>query len=327
MVKFFSGRNLWMCLGVALIVLMVPLQAQDFPSRPIKIVLPAPPGGSGDAVLRAIMPRMSERLGQPIVLENRPGAGGNMAMDFVAKSTPDGYTLAVGPAGPLTVNQYFYPDIPFDASRAFAPIGSVAMTPFVLVGFPGFAPRTLADVLAEAKRQPGKITAAHPGNGTAMHLSLALLEHKSGTSFLQVPYKGVGPTVTDVVAGHAQLALVDLPSVMTFVQSGRLIAYAVTTDRRVSALPQVPTMAEAGVPGYESSGWFGLVAPAGTPAPTIAKLHAALADALSQPAFREKAESVGVEPRSDTSAEFGRFIAQERKKWAEVLKPMNPKVN
>lgn len=302
------------------------IAADDFPSKTIRIILPFPPGGSGDIITRSLLPRMMEKLGQTIIIDSRPGAGGNLGMDLVAKAAPDGYTLGIGSAGPLAANASLYARLPFDPAKDFAPISTVAVTPFVLVGHPSFRAHTLQDLLALARQQPNTVPVGHGGTGTAMHLSVQLLSHMSGARFLEVPYKGTGAAAVDVLAGHTPVAMLDLPSAVQFIKDGKLVPLAVTTSHRVAALPDVLTVAEAGVPNYESSGWFGLVAPAGTPPAVIARLNDALLDALNQPAFRAKAAELGVEVRPEKPQEFSQVIRSEKQKWAEVVKAFGTKI-
>lgn len=300
--------------------------ADEFPSKPIRIILPFPPGGSGEVVTRNLLPRMTEKLGQNILIDSKPGAGGNLGMDLVAKAAPDGYTLGIGSAGPLAANASLYTRLPFDPLKDFEPIGTVALTPFVIVAHPGFRARTMQQLLADARQRPNTVPVGHGGNGTAMHLSVQLLGHMSGSRFLEVPYKGTGAAALDAVAGHTPVALLDLPSAVNFIKDGRLVPLAVTTARRVAALPDVPTVAEAGVLQYESSGWFGLVAPGGTPPQVIAKLNDALVDALNQPAFRIKAAELGVEIRPEKPQEFAQVIRTEKQKWADVVKAFGTRI-
>lgn len=293
---------------------------QDYPSRPIRLVVTFPPGGSTDIIARALGPRVEERLHQPLVIDNRPGAGGNIGMDAVAKAAPDGYTLGIGAAGALAVNPSLYPQMPYDPARDLAPVAMVAEIPFVLVATPRLDAPSIGDLVARAKARPGQMSVAHGGNGTAMHLSVALFNQMAGASLTPVPYRGTGPSVTAVVSGQTELAVLDVPSSLAQIQDGRLRALAVTSPRRVAALPDVPTMAEAGVGGYESVGWFGLVAPARIPAPLVLRLNDAFTAALREPGVQERIRSVGAEPRPSTPEAFSDFIRAETAKWAEVVR-------
>ena len=305
----------WLALLLALAVQSV--LAQSWPAKPIRFIVSFPPGGSADLVARAIAPRMSERLGQQVVVENRPGAGGNIGVDAVAKSAPDGYTIGLAAAGALSVNPSLYPSMPFDPQKHLAPISMLAMIPFLLVAHPS-APPTLKEVLDAAKKQ--SMNYGHGGNGSAMHLSGELLKMMSGSNLVPVAYKGSGPVAADVLGGQVPLGIVDVPSAIANVKAGKLRALAVTTRTRISTLPDVPTFAEAGVPGYESIGWFGAVAPAGTPGPIIQRLNAEMGAALAQPDVRERIIASGAEPLTDSPAEFAGMIRDETRKWAEVIR-------
>jgi tripartite-type tricarboxylate transporter receptor subunit TctC len=263
---------------------------------------------------------MSERLEQPVVIDNRPGAGGNIGLDVVAKASPDGYTIGLGAAGALAVNISLYPKMPFDPVRDFAPVGMVAMIPFVLVANPSLGAANLGEMLAMAKADPGSLSMAHGGNGTAMHLSAELLKQMAGIDLALIPYKGSGPAANDAMGGQVPLAIADIPASIAFIKSGRLRALGVTAEKRSVALPEVPTFAEAGVAGYESIGWFGVVAPAGTPAAVISRLNAELQSALNDPETRRRIIASGAEPMPGTAAAFRSMIEAEIVKWAKVIK-------
>ena len=315
--RFIAGLAAWAMLGTAA---AQPMPERIYPAKPIRLVVTFPPGGSTDITARVLAARMSERLGQPVVIDNRPGAGGNIGLDLVAKATPDGYTIGVGAAGALAVNLSLYPKMPFDPVRDFAPVGMVAMIPFVLVANPSFPASTLSEALAIAKAKPGALSIGHGGNGTAMHLSAELLQQMSGIAAALVPYKGSAPATADAVADQLPLAIADIPSSIAFIKSGRLKALGVTSAKRSVALPDVPTFAEAGLPGYESTGWFGIVAPAGTPAAVIDRLNAELQSALNDPETRQRIVASGAEPMPGTPAEFRGMIESEIPKWEKVIK-------
>lgn len=294
--------------------------AQAWPGKPIRMIVTFPPGGSTDLVARAMAPRMAEKLGQQIIIENRPGAGGNIGMDLVAKAAPDGYTVGIGAAGALAVNVSLYPSMPFAPEKDLAPVSMVAMIPFLLVAGPSLQARDLRETLALARAQPGKLSLGHGGNGTAMHLSGELLKMMASVDLTAIPYKGSGPAAADTLGGQLPLAVVDVPSALSNVRAGKLRALGVTTARRIGTLPDVPTFAEAGVPGYESTGWFGLVTTAGVPAEVVSRLNAALIDALSSAEVRERVVSAGAEPQTGTPQEFAAMIRSETQKWARVVK-------
>ena len=291
----------------------------DYPNKPIRIVVTFPPGGSADAVLRMLVPRLNESLGQQVIVDNRPGAGGNVGLSLVAKAPADGYTLGLGAAGALAANVSLYAQMPFDPIKDFKPVGMVAATPFVIVGHPSIAVRTQRELIALARAKPGGLSIGHGGNGTAMHLSAALFSQMADVTLVDVPYRGSGPAALDVLGGQIPLALVDLPASLQQIKAGKLVAFAVTSAQRVPMLPDVPTVAEAGLPGYDSTGWFGVVAPAGTPAPIVARLNAAINAALGDAQIQASLRALGVEPAPGTPEAFDGYIRSETKKWAKVI--------
>lgn len=308
--------------GAALLALASPALAQDaaWPTKPIRVIVTFPPGGSADAIVRAIAPRVSEKLGQPLVIENRPGAGGNIGLTAVAKAEPDGHTVGLGAAGALSANVSLYPQMPYDPIKDFKPVSLVAVIPFVFVGHPSVGVRTQAELIALAKRDPSKLTLGHGGNGTAMHLTASLFDQMAGTKIVQVAYRGSGPAAVDALAGQIPLAVTDLPAALPHIRAGKLQAFSVTSDKRVPALPDVPTVAEAGLASYESVGWFGIVAPAATPDAIVTKFNAALADALNDPGTQATIRGLGVEPAPSTPKAFGDYIKSETTKWAKVIR-------
>ena len=301
--------------------------AADWPRQPIRMVVTFPPGGSADAVVRMLVPRLNEKLGQPVVVDNRPGAGGNIGLSLVAKAPPDGYTLGVGAAGALSANSSLYEHMPYDVAKDFKPVSMLAAIPFVLVGNPSVPARTLKDLLALAKAQPGKLSIAHGGNGTAMHLSAALFGQMADVKLVEVPYKGSGPAALDTLAGNVPLAVVDLPAALQQIKAGKLVAFAVTSPQRLPQLPDVPTVSEAGLPGYDSTGWFGVVAPAGTPAPIVQKLNAEITAALRDEQVVANMRNLGVEPAPTTPEAFDAYIRAETQKWAKVIKQANIRID
>ena len=298
-----------------------------YPDKPIRIVVTFPPGGSADAVVRMIVPRLNERLGQQVVVDNRPGAGGNIGLSLVAKAPADGYTLGVGAAGALSANTSLYAQMPFEPLKDFKPVTMLAAIPFVIIGHPSVQAKTQRELVALAKAQPGKLSIAHGGNGTAMHLSSALFAQMADVKLTEVPYKGSGPAALDVLAGNVPLAVVDLPSALQHIKAGKLTAYAVTSPQRLPQLPDVPTVAEAGLPGYDSTGWFGVVAPADTPAPIVARLNAEITAALNDEKVKASMRNLGVEPMPTTAAAFEAYIRSETDKWAKVIRQAQIKIN
>ena len=322
------GRTL-LALTAGLTVLATPGQAQtpDYPNKPIRMVVTFPPGGSTDVVVRMLVPRLNEKLGQQMVVDNRPGAGGNIGLTAVARAPADGYTLGVGAAGGLSANVSLYAQMPFDPVKDFRPVTMLAAIPFVLIGHPSVAAKTQRDLITLAKATPGKLSIGHGGNGTAMHLSAQLFSQMSGTQFVEVPYRGSGPAALDVLAGQVPLAIVDLPSALQHIKAGKLIAYAVTSPQRLPMLPDVPTVSESGLTGYDSTGWFGVVAPAGTPAPVVARLNAEITAALNDNEIKASMRNLGVEPAPGTAAEFEAYIKSETVKWARVIKTSGTKLD
>ena len=293
--------------------------AQTFPSRPIRLIVTFPPGGSTDTMARALQPSLERSLGQPIVIENRPGAGGAIGVEAVAKATRDGYVIGIAGLGALAVDVILNDKLPYDPFKDLAPISGLIQSPFILAAPLSFPGNSIADVIALAKSNPAALSIGHGGNGTAMHLTAQLFNHMTGLDIPLVPYRGTGPVTTDVLAGHIPLGITDPPSAIAQIEAKRIKALAISSRARFPALPDVPTFAESGLPGYESIGWFGFVAPAGTPPAVIARLNAAIVAALADPAVLERIRLLGAVPMPGTPEEFGRFIRAEYEKWAKVV--------
>ncbi len=306
----------------------LPLQAVDaaYPEQLIKIIVTFPPGGSADTVIRALEPLVTAELKQSLVIENRAGAGGNIGMAAVAQAKPDGYTLGVAPAGALTVNPHLNSSMPFDPKQ-LAPITLLAEIPFVLVASAEVPAHTTAETIALAKAKPGALSIGHGGNSTAMHLTAALFMQKAGIDMELVPYRGTAPAAVDVLAGHVPFAVLDIPASMQLILDGKLNAIGVSSARRVPSLPNVPTLAESGIAGFESVGWFGLVAPSGTPPDIVARLNEAFVKALKDPSVAEKIRTLGAEPAPTSPEEFGRFIQSESTKWGKLISEAGIKAN
>ncbi len=305
---------------------LAPLAAQaqeTWPTRPIRIVLPYTPGGGTDALARTLASFMQGRLGQSVVVENRPGAGGNLATEFVARSAPDGYTLLIGNQGPMTVNPtLFRATLSVDPAEALAPIAMVAETQLVILNGPRSRATTLQALIEEARQARGQLTYATPSVGAAGHLAMALLLQRAGVAGVSVPYRGAAPAVSDVAAGHVAMTASTLPSVLGLIQAGNLRALAVTGDRRAAQLPEVPTVAET-IPGYRVTAWYGLLAPRATPAPVMAKLTDAVNAAIASPEMIERLRVDGTDPYPMDAPTFARFMAEERQRWAEVIRAAN----
>jgi tripartite-type tricarboxylate transporter receptor subunit TctC len=293
--------------------------AQNYPNRPIRFIVSFPPGGSSDLIARLIAPRMAERMGQPVVVENRPGGGGNIGVDAVAKAAPDGYTIGLAAAGALSSNISLYPSMPFHPEKDLAPISMLAVIPFFLVAHPS-QPASVKELIEAAKAKPGAIAVGYGGNGSTMHLAGELFNMMAGVRLQPVPYRGSGPVSTDVLGGQVPLGVVDVPSAIAHVRAGKMRALAVTSKRRIFAAPEVPTFEEAGVPGYEAIGWFGAVAPAGTPADIINRLNREMVAALAEPEIRDRALAAGAEPFTNSPQEFAAVIREETRKWAQVIR-------
>lgn len=292
----------------------------SYPTKPIRFIVPFPPGGSADLMARAMEPVLSERLRQPVLVENRPGAGGNIGLDAVAKAAPDGYTIGLGAAGALAANVSFYPKMPYDPLKDLEPVSNVAFIPFMLVAPAALPAGTLEDVIALARAKPGELLIGFGGNGTAMHLSVELFKLMAKVQMVNVPYKGSGPAALDVAGGRLSLALVDVASALPGAKAGKIKPIAVTSANRIAAAPDVPTFSEAGLPGYDATGWFGIVVPAKTPVPIVLRLNGEIDAALKRAEVRDRVIAAGAEPAPSTPAEFGHLIRTEIPKWAQVIR-------
>ena len=309
-------------------------RAQAWPARPVRIVVPFPAGGTTDIVARAIAPELQRAFGQPFVVDNKPGAGGNTGAAEVAKAAPDGYTLLMGTVGTHAINAALYPKMPYDPMKDFAPITLCAGVPNVLVLNPAFAQKhnieTVPDLIKAAKANPGRFNVASSGNGTSIHLSAELFKSMTGTFMLHLPYRGSGPALIDLMAGNCDLMFDNLPSALPHIKSGKLKALAVTSGVRSAAVPELPTVAEAGgapLKTFEASSWFGLLAPAGVPADVVGRVQQEVAKSLASAAVKERLVSQGAIPGGITPPEFARFIDAETKKWAQVVKVSGAKVD
>jgi tripartite-type tricarboxylate transporter receptor subunit TctC len=301
--------------------------AQTFPAKPAKLVIPFPPGGPLDAVGRALADKLTQAWGQSVIVENKPGAGGNIGADYVAKAAPDGYTVVMGALSTHAVNPSLYPKMPYDAAKDFAPITLVAVTPNVLVVNPLLPVNSVKDLIAYGKANPGKLSFGSGSNGSAGHLAGELFKVDTGVDMVHVPFKGGAPAMQALLAGDTQLMFDNLANSMQQVKAGKLKALAVTTAKRSSLVPDLPTMSESGVPGFDISTWFGLMAPAGTPPDVVAKWNTDVVKILSSPDMREKLTAQGAEAAPTTPAEFSAFIARELDKYARIVKASGAKVD
>jgi tripartite-type tricarboxylate transporter receptor subunit TctC len=316
-------RKMGLALLAALVCVAAPLGAvaQAFPSKPIRIVVPFTPGGSNDVLARAIGEKLSAALGQPVVVDNKPGASGNIGSDTVAKAAPDGYTLLIAANNILSMNPALFDKMPFDSVKDFEPVTLLGVVPVVLAVNPEAAKASsVKELIALAKAKPGAMRYASSGKGSPQHLSAELFKSMTGTDIVHIPYKGAAPAVTDLVGGHVQMQFGAINSLLPHIKSGRLRALGVASTERVPALPDVPTIAEAGVPGYESDIWIGIVAPAKTPASIVNLLNAEIKKALAAPDVRQKLAEQGIEPKTSTPAVFAKLITDDLKRWSRVVK-------
>src|SRR5436853_7565210 len=304
---------------MALALVALAAQAQSYPSRPIKLVVPFAPGGSADLVGRLLAQQMSESLGQPVVVENKGGASGMLGNEYVAKSAPDGYTLTVGTLGPFAVNQTLFDQVPYDNIRDFAPITLTGISSHVLVAHPSVPATNFNELIALARRKPGQLTFASSGTGNATHLTFELFKARAGIDIVHVPYKGGGPAMADLVGGQVHFSFASMASAVPFVRSGRLRAIAVSGSERSALFPDVPTVAESGLPGFVSEDWQGILAPAKTPAGVVAKLNADLVRVLHTPEMKAKLAGAGFDVKTSTPREFAHFIRSDTAKWAAIL--------
>jgi tripartite-type tricarboxylate transporter receptor subunit TctC len=299
----------------------LPAAAQDanFPNRPIRILLAFAPGGGTDLIARTLANAMAPALGQPVVVENRPGAGGNLATEAAAAARPDGYTLLMGNHGPMSVNVSLFPNMRVNPETALEPIGLVADAPLLVVVGPKSRARNLRELLEEIRAARGNITYGSASNGSASHLAAALLLQMTGLEAEHVPFRGAGPALTDVVAGHLHFMITTLPSVIGLLQGNQLRPLAVTGDARMSILPEIPTVADT-VPGYKATAWYGILAPRGTPEPVKARIFAAMRDALNNPEVVRRLRDEGAEPSTLDGPGFAQLIRWERERWAQVVR-------
>jgi len=326
--KSLAKRFVVVLAAVIAIGAVAPVGAQGtYPTKPVRLVVPFPAGGTTDILARAVAQKLSETWGQQVIVDNRPGAGGNIGSELVAKSPPDGYTLLMGTVGTHAINPSLYAKMPYDHVKDFVPVILVAGVPNVLVVNPSLPVNSVQELIAYAKANPNKLNFASSGNGTSIHLSGELFRTMTGVQMTHVPYKGSSPALTDLIGGQVQLMFDNLPSSLAFIKANRLRALAVTSTTRAPALPDVPTMVEAGVPGFEASSWFGVLAPAGTPPDIVARINGDVAKWLATPEAREKMMAQGAIAVGGSPDDFARHIAAETAKWAKVVKESGAKVD
>lgn len=305
----------------------LPAMAQTYPSRPLRLVVPFPPGGSTDIVARLVAQKLGEALGQPMIVDNRAGAGGMIGAENVAKSPADGYSLLLASSGPIAIVPALQPKLGYDSVRDFAPISIIATIPTMLVVNEKVPARSVSELIALAKARPGQLNFASTGVGATPHLAGEVFKSMAGVDIGHVPYKGSAPALTDLMGGQVDMMFEQIPAVLPHVQSGKLRALAVGSARRVAALPDLPTISESGLSGFDVVSWFGIMAPAGTPAPIVARLHAELAKIMRMPDVSEKLASLGAEPQASTPQAFGQTIVAELPKWAEIIRKSGATVN
>jgi tripartite-type tricarboxylate transporter receptor subunit TctC len=303
------------------------VRAQAFPSKPLRLVVPYAAGGATDIISRAAAPEMSKALGQPVVVENRPGAGANLGAEQVARSAPDGYTLLMSASSLHGITPFLYTRLTYDPNKDLAPVIVLASFANVLVVHPNVKANSVKELIELAKAQPGKLTCASSGSGSTIHMSCEMFKQMLGLNIVHVPYKGSGPAVADLMGGHVDIMFDNIPSAITHVRSGKLRALATTGPKRAATLPDLPTMVEAGVPGYESTAWFGIAVPAGTPKPVIDRLHAAGMEATKAPDFVKRVNELGYDIVGSTPEEMAQMIQDEVKRWGPIVKESGAKVD
>jgi tripartite-type tricarboxylate transporter receptor subunit TctC len=313
-------------LAATLTVLAMPAQAQTYPAKALRLVVPFPPGGGTDIIARTLGDRMAADLGQPVIIDNRPGAGTMIGDDNVAKSAPDGYSLLIATFA-HAVNPSLQAKVPFNTEKDFAPVALVGRSPNVLVVNPNKPFKSVADVLAFARANPGKLTFGSFGNGTSAHLAGELFKNLAKVDMVHVPYKGSAPALTDLLGGQIDMMFTTVASVAQYIKSNRLRALAVTSAQRSGAYPNLPTIAEAGVPGYAAESWYGIYVPAGTPAPIVARLNQSVHAAVKTEAFKSRIEEEGLVVSSGTPDELAKYVQAEEVRWAKVVKEANIKVD
>jgi len=316
-------------LGLVALLVLAPVGAglaQDYPSRPITLVVPYSAGGGNDVMARIVAEKMSKSLGQQIVIENKGGAGGSIATRQVAKAAPDGYTLGLGGTGTLAINPTLYPNVGYDPRKDFVPVGLIATSALVVLVHPSVEAKSIGELIALAKREPGKLNYASAGSGSGIHLGSELLAHMAGITLTHIPYKGSSPALADLLGGHVSIYLSSLPAAVGLVKDGKVRALAVTGPKRSPIFPDLPTVAEAALPGYEAVLHYGIVAPAGTPQPVIDKLAAAMKAALAEPDLRERIAADGAEVMAMTPEQYAADIDAEETKWSAIVKRSGAKV-
>jgi tripartite-type tricarboxylate transporter receptor subunit TctC len=300
---------------------------QNFPAKPVRLIVPFPAGGGSDVIGRILAQKLSERLGQQVVVENRPGAGGSIGTEAAVRSAPDGYTMVLASTSEIAVNPAIYSKLSYDPLKDLTPIAMVASTPMVVIVSPSLPAKSIGELIALAKAKPGEINVASAGNGSFTHLASELFRSMTGVTWTHVPYKGAPPALTDTLGGQVQSFLSSVPSALGHIKTGRLRALAVTSAKRSAEMPDVPTIAESGYAGFEANTWYGLLAPAGTPAPVVARLNAAANRVLAMPDVRQRLASEGGDALGGTPEQFAAFLRAEHAKWGRVVKESGAKLD
>jgi tripartite-type tricarboxylate transporter receptor subunit TctC len=321
-----SGRDL-LAASLLAVAFAAPAAAQNFPAKPIKLICPFPPAGAVDIASRAIAHEMTKSLGQTVAVENKPGAGGNLGADAAARSAPDGYTMFMSTSGIQAINPALYAKMPVDVNKELVPVAPLVSLNNVLVLHPSVKANSVKEVIALAKAEPGKLAYASSGNGTSIHMSGAMFTQMTGIDMIHIPYKGSGPAVTDLLAGVVQMMFDNIPSSLPHIKAGKLHAIATTGAKRDPALPDLPTIAEAGVPGYESGVWFGLMVPAGTPKDIVARLNAEAVKGANSPEFQKRMKDLGYNIIPGTPEHMAEMIKAEIARWTPIVKASGAKVD
>eukprot|EP01041_Mallomonas_annulata_P019185 gene19184-biopygen12247 len=325
-IKRFAGLAALALTGLVSPVAVTLSHAQDYPSKPIRIVVPLPPGGSNDVVARLIAPKLAEGLGQQVLVENRPGAGGNIGADIVAKSKPDGYTVLSADNAVLAFNEHLFSKLPFNPEKDFTYVGGISRFPLALVVHPSFEAKTVKEFLDYVRANPGKLNYASPGNGSPHHLAMEMFKHRTKSFITHIPYRGAAPALQDVMGGQVPCMFLDLAAGLPVITSGKVRALAIGSAKRVAALPDVPTLAEAGVPNTEVFAFQGILAPAGLPAAITTRLNAELNKALHNPAVVKRMTDFGMEALPGTPEQFRAMARAESKRWGEIIKAAGEKL-
>jgi tripartite-type tricarboxylate transporter receptor subunit TctC len=309
----------WIAVTIATALALGAAHAQDYPNRPLRLVIPYAPGGPVDIVGRVVALKLGEALGQQLIVDNRAGAGGNIALDIVAKAAPDGYTLLMGANGPIAINPGLYRNMPIDPAKDLRAVSMVASSAMILVAHPSVPAHTVKELVALAKAKPGSINYASSGSGSTAHLSSELFKNMAGVQMVHVPYKGAGPALADLVGGQVQTMFTGISSTLPYVKSGKLKAIAVSSEKRLTLLPDVPAVAED-LPGYEVITWYGLFTPAGAPGAVVDRLHRALVQVLATPDAQQRLTALGADAQTMMPREFAAAIGKERAKWARIIR-------